>query len=275
MAVEEIKVQPQEQPAEDPAYIEAMVNKAEGKETSGEEEPRLLAGKYKSEEELTKGILEALKAQHEGKDLEAIYKILETGIHNKKSSEEEAKEEETPASSTETTETTTSNTFDFSEYEEELLATGELSEESYEALAKKGFPKEVVDVYLAGQKAIAKQLEQEFYQTVGGEANYKAMTEWAQVNLTEAEIQTFNDTLKSGNPEIIKMATEALYFRYTKAKGNPPKGLIQGSSPSVSSQGDAYQSIAELTADMSDPRYEKDPAFRRRVQERLAKSNIL
>ena len=274
MAVEEIKVQPQEQSAEDPAYIEAMVNKAEGKETSGEEEPKLLAGKYKSEEELTKGILEALKAQHEGKDLEAIYKALESGLHNKKSSDDKDKPEVEDSASSEI-DSATSNTFDFSEYEEELLATGGLSEESYEALAKKGFPKEVVDVYLAGQKAIAEQFKQEFYQVVGGEANYKAMTEWAQVNLTEAEIQAFNDTLKGDNPEIIKMATEALYFRYTKAKGNPPKGLIQGSSPSVSTQGDAYQSIAELTADMSDPKYEKDPAFRRRVQERLAKSNIL
>lgn len=274
MTVEEIKVQPREQP-EDPAYIEAMVNKAEGKETTSEEEPRLLAGKYKNEEELTKGILEALKAQHEGKDLEAIYKILEAGIHNKKSSGEGAKEEETPASSPETTETTTSNTFDFSEYEEELLTTGELSEKSYEALAKKGFPKEVVDVYLAGQRAIAKQLEQEFYQIVGGEANYKAMTEWARVNLSESEIEAFNNTLKDGNPEMIKMATEALYFRYTKAKGSPPKELVQGISPSVSTQGDVYQSIAELTADMSDPRYEKDPAFRARVHQKLAKSNIL
>lgn len=271
MTVEEIKVQPQEQP-EDPAYIEAMVNKAEGKETTGEEEPGLLAGKYKNEEELTKGILEALKAQHEGKDLEAIYKILEAGLHNKKSSEEGAKEEETPAPATETT---TSNTFDFSEFEEELLTTGELSEKSYEALAKKGFPKEVVDVYLAGQRALAKQLEQEFYQIVGGEANYKAMTEWARVNLSESEIEAFNNTLKDGNPEMIRMATEALYFRYTKAKGSPPKELVQGVSPSASTQGDVYQSIAELTADMSDPRYEKDPAFRARVQQKLAKSNIL
>ena len=45
------------------------------------------------------------------------------------------RKKETPASSAETTETTTSNAFDFSEYEEELLTTGELSEKELRSLS--------------------------------------------------------------------------------------------------------------------------------------------
>jgi len=33
--------------------------------------------------------------------------------------------------------------------------------------------------------------------------------------------------------------------------------------------------MAQLTADMSDPLYAKDPAFRDKVQKKLARSNVI
>ena len=36
-----------------------------------------------------------------------------------------------------------------------------------------------------------------------------------------------------------------------------------------------YESLAQLTSDMSDPRYAEDPAFRSKVAARLQNSNVL
>lgn len=38
---------------------------------------------------------------------------------------------------------------------------------------------------------------------------------------------------------------------------------------------DDYQSKAQMTADMKDPRYKKDPAFRKQVEEKIGRSNIM
>ena len=58
------------------------------------------------------------------------------------------------------------------------------------------------------------------------------------------------------------------------SKSNPQKQeLFEGDSDVFSS--DAFRSIAQVTQAMNDPRYEKDPAYRKDVTDRLAKSTIL
>lgn len=256
-----------------------MLDKADGKTPEGEVQQdlaeKLLAGKYKTEEDLTKGILEVLKRQHGEDNLENLYKTLETSLGKtpSSSSKTEVEGEETKTPSPRQEETTETG-IDFSQYEQEILSKGSLSEESYKALEEQGYPKQLVDIYIEGQKAIAERLQQEFYSVVGGQQNYEAMIQWASANLNEKEIESFNKALNT-DAEMAKMATEALYNRYTKHKGSEPKALIQGSVGATGQSGGAYESLAQLTADMADPRYEKDPAFRLAVHEKLAKSNIL
>ncbi|MFZ9656653.1 MAG: capsid assembly protein, partial [Limnohabitans sp.] len=36
-----------------------------------------------------------------------------------------------------------------------------------------------------------------------------------------------------------------------------------------------FESTAQVVEAMSDPKYQADPAFRRKVQEKLARSNVL
>ena len=48
---------------------------------------------------------------------------------------------------------------------------------------------------------------------------------------------------------------------------------MQGGSGAVSSGG-RFESTAELTAAMGDPRYAKDPAYRQAVADKLAKSSL-
>jgi hypothetical protein len=48
--------------------------------------------------------------------------------------------------------------------------------------------------------------------------------------------------------------------------------MLTGSAPR--NTGDVFRSQAELVAAMSDPRYDKDPAYRQDIADKLAVSNI-
>jgi len=161
---------------------------------------------------------------------------------------------------------------DFDKYYNEFAEKGRLSEESYQELASKGITKEIVDAYIAGQQALAEKQAAEVYKITGGEAGYNDMIQWASSNLTEKEIEAYNQVINSGDMHAISLAVEGLYARYSRANAKPH--IIQGLTPPTPSL-DVYNSLEELKADMSDPRYSKDPAFRRRVEEKLARSDIL
>ena len=69
----------------------------------------------------------------------------------------------------------------------------------------------------------------------------------------------------------VKMAVTGLHARYTAVEGREPK-LIGGRASKGSS--DKFESTAQLVEAMSDPRYSKDPAYQRKVQEKLGRSSI-
>lgn len=154
---------------------------------------------------------------------------------------------------------------------QEYADNGELGEQSYEALAKAGIPKETVDQFIAGQQAVAAQQQNEIKGLVGGDDAYTEMTEWAQQNLTPAEVEAYNQAVNAGNMETIKLAVTGLQARYTAANGTDPQLLAGKAAPTTQA---GYESWAQVQVDMSDPRYAKDPAFQAEVQEKLANSNL-
>jgi hypothetical protein len=106
---------------------------------------------------------------------------------------------------------------------------------------------------------------------VGGEEAYTKMVQWASQNLSDAEKRAFNEVLETGDLAKVQLAVEALHSRYMKANPSAPN-LLSGQPPTSSVAG--YASRAEMIRDMQDPRYEKDPAFRKLVEQRVAVSNI-
>jgi len=154
---------------------------------------------------------------------------------------------------------------------QEYADNGELAEQSYEALAKAGIPKETVDQFIAGQQAVATQQQSEVKSLVGGDDAYIEMTAWAQQNLTEAEVDAYNQAVNAGDMETIKLAVTGLQARFTAANGSDPQ-LVAGKAGATSNAG--YQSWAQVQADMSKPEYSKDPAFQAEVQAKLANSNL-
>ena len=156
---------------------------------------------------------------------------------------------------------------DYSSLETEFNENGSLSEETYVSLAEKGIPKEMVDAYIAGQQAIAEQTAGKLMAVAGGEQGYQDMIAWASENLSQAEQDEFNSSL--GNDAQAEFAIQGLYARY---KSNATPQLVKGQASPTATSG--YASKQEMSADMSNPRYKSDPAFRANVARKIAKSNF-
>jgi hypothetical protein len=165
-----------------------------------------------------------------------------------------------------------SSGFNFDPFAKEYSENGTLSEESIANLVSQGIPESVVRNYLDGLGAISDRQTQQIYGIVGGEQQYSSMMEWASENLDETEIEAFNSIMEQGNQASMQMAVRGLQARYSQTNGSPAK-LVQGET--IGPSGGVFRSIAEVTAAMKDPRYHKDPAYRRDVENRLKNSNIM
>ena len=154
---------------------------------------------------------------------------------------------------------------------EEYAKDGKLADGSYESLQKAGIPKDYVDRFIAGQQAIADQQSSSVKEMVGGTQAYDSMSEWASQNLSETEKTAYNSAVNSKDLESVKLAVVGLKARYSQATGSEPK-LVEGKSSASGEQG--FQSWAQVTQAMSDPRYAKDVAYQAEVKNKLANSKI-
>lgn len=106
---------------------------------------------------------------------------------------------------------------------------------------------------------------------VGGEKAYKSMLDWAGDNFSKHEVNMYDNVMASGNANAIFFAVQALQARYGEGVGTDGETLT---GRGAGSDSDSFQSQAELVAAMSDPRYDKDPAYRKDVMRRLENSDV-
>ena len=154
---------------------------------------------------------------------------------------------------------------------EEYAKEGKLADGSYKSLEKAGIPKDYVDRFIAGQQAIADQQSSSVKEMVGGTQAYDSMSEWASQNLSETEKTAYNSAVNSKDLESVKLAVVGLKARYAQSTGSEPK-LVEGKASASGEQG--FQSWAQVTQAMSDPRYAKDVAYQTEVKNKLANSKI-
>jgi len=147
---------------------------------------------------------------------------------------------------------------------------GQLSEETYNSLEKAGLPRDLVDSYAAGQQALLSSEEGQIKSVAQG--NYEAMAEWANENLPQEEIDTFDEAVTGGSLPQAKLAVQGLYARYQNEVGAKPK-LTQGGVSGVSTM--PFKSMQELARAQSDPRYKSgDRAYHEEIDRRLSVSSI-
>ena len=237
-----------------------------GEELVAEQEG-LLAGKYKSAEELESAYLSLQKKLGKQEDEEVDYESSDEGYEEDEETDEEVSSY-APAVSL------------INDASEEYYANdGQLSEETIESFSEMSST-DLVNAYLEIQ-AKNPQAPQGVEMTegqvnsvqnaAGGEANYNRVIEWAANNLPNNQIDAFDSVVDSGNPAAIGIAFQGLQRQYDEANGYEGR-MLQGKP--ASSRGNVYRSQAELVAAMGDPRYDTDPAYRADVVEKLNNSDL-
>ena len=233
------------------------------------EQEQLLAGKYKSAEELESAYLSLQKKLGQTDEEEEVdYESSDEGYEEEEGSNEEVSEY-APAVNL------------INEASEEYYANdGQLSEETIQSFSQMS-SQDLVNAYLEiqannpqapTQSAELSEAQVNSVQNAcGGEANYNAVVDWAASNLTDEAINAFDSVVDSGNPMAISIAFKGLQNEYNEANGYEGR-MLQGKA--ASSAGETFRSQAELVAAMGDPRYDTDEAYRDDVLRKLNESDL-
>ena len=121
------------------------------------------------------------------------------------------------------------------------------------------------------EQGLTEAQAEQLFQMVGGEKAYKSMITWAGQNLSKEEISMYDSVMGKGDPNAIFFAVQALNAKYGDATGKEGQMLSGKQAQEVDA---GFQSQAQLVEAMSDPRYDRDPAYRRSVLNKLANSDI-
>jgi len=233
------------------------------------EQEQLLAGKYKSAEELESAYLSLQKKLGQTEEEEEVdYESSDEGYEEEEGSDEEVSEY-APAVSL------------ITEASEEYYANdGQLSEETIESFSQMS-SQDLVNAYLEIQAnnpqaptqvpELSEAQVNQVQNACGGEANYNAVVDWAASNLTDEAINAFDSVVDSGNPMAISIAFKGLQNEYNEANGYEGR-MLQGRA--ASSAGETFRSQAELVSAMGDPRYDTDEAYRDDVLRKLDASDL-
>ena len=232
------------------------------------EQEQLLAGKYKSAEELESAYLSLQKKLGQTEEDEEVdYESTDEGYEEEEGSDEEVSEY-APAINL------------INDASEEYYANdGELSEDTIEAFSSMS-SQDLVNAYIEIQRnnpqasqgvELSEAQVNQVQNACGGEANYNAVVDWAASNLTDDAINAFDSVVDSGNPMAISIAFKGLQNEYNEANGYEGR-MIQGKA--ASSAGETFRSQAELVSAMADPRYDTDEAYRDDVLRKLNQSDL-
>ena len=157
----------------------------------------------------------------------------------------------------------------FDEFAEEYQTTGTLSPESINKLEQAGYPKAMVDAYIAGLEAQTNK----FVDTVKSYADGKwdNIVELVKTQGQEA-IDGFNATLNTGNLSQIKLMINGLLAQH-KTQFGTSNPLVTGMPTATTSQS-CFTSKQEMVTAMADKRYGRDMSYTREVQTKVKMSNI-
>ena len=236
-----------------------------------EQQEGLLAGKYKNAEELEKayGELERKLGEQGNKDSEPVD---ETEVQESDKVSEEEKETSEDSAATTLLESASKEYYD---------NDNSLSQETIDKFAEMSST-ELVSAYLQSIKgkdtqqqtqAVPELTERDVNvvkNAAGGEKEYGKIVQWARENYEQGDIDSFNNLVATGNVGAIKLAVAGLKAQYQDANGYEGK-MYSGKPPATSK--DVYRSQQEVIAAMEDPRYDRDPAYRQEVIEKLDRSD--
>ena len=243
-----------------PEFTEDEQDSLEVAEKLGAQEKELLAGKYKSAEDLEEAYLELQKKLGSDDDDEVEDTTLD---------EDEIEYDEDVVAGIETIQSASDEY-----YENE----GALSAETMEKFGQMD-SRDLVEAFMAIQENsdpsanypdLSDAEMNTVYNSVGGEEQYEQLTSWAADNMDETALDAFNSIIDQGNPTAIQIAVAGMKAEYDNAEGYEGR-MLTGKAARAT---DGFRSQAEVVRAMSDPRYDRDPAYRQDLYDKLERSNV-
>ena len=241
-----------------------------------EQESQLLAGKYENAQQLEKAYIELQKKL--GSEDKADTSEEEQSEESEQSDEKEESDNEFPEEFKPHLETLKSATEEFKE-------NGKLSEETLDKFNEMS-SKELMQVYFSMYDAakdsgvdvgvspdfdLTEADVNKIHNSVGGESKYNQLLGWANENMAEDSLKSFDRLIAKGDAGSIQMAIDGIKAQYDYANGYEGRMLT---GKAAETRGDVYKSQAQLVKAMSDPRYDNDPAYRQDVIAKLERSDV-
>ena len=245
-------------PADEPEFTQSEQEALAVGEQAEADQQQMLAGKFKDAEALEQAYIELQKKLGETNEETPSEQEPE------ETSTEETKPEEVPESQQVLTSAA-----------QEFADKGELSADTIASLEGMD-SKDLVSAYLElNQQPQNVDLDpkdvQNIYSQAGGEDSYAALTNWAAESLPEPAVKAYNKVVEAGDPGVIQLALAGLKAAYDEANG--VDGQVITGKPAANKQ-DMFRSQQEVVQAMSDPRYDRDPAYRSDVFAKLERSNL-
>ena len=248
-------------PADAPEFTEDEQDSLAVAEKLGQEESELYAGKYQSAEELEEAYIN-------------LQKKLGSSDEDDEVEETTLEDDEYPEEVAEGVDLITTASEEYFEND------GEISAETMQKFTEMS-SSDLVEAYMAIRDrnpdvdgGVATDLTDaemnQVYNSAGGEAEYGRLTSWAAQNLSETKLDAFNDMIDRGNSTAIQIAVAGLRAEYEAQEGYEGRMLTGKSAPAA----DGFRSQAEVVQAMSDPRYDRDEAYRQDVYDKLERSDI-
>ena len=248
-------------PADAPEFSEDEQDSLAVAEKLGQQESELYAGKYQSAEELEEAYINLQKKLGTSDDDDVEDTTLD--------------EDEYPDEVVEGVDLIQTASEEYFEND------GQLSAETMERFTEMS-SSELVEAYMAIRERnpdvdggtsspdLTDAEMNQVYNSAGGEAEYAKLTSWAAQNLSETKLDAFNDMIDRGNATAIQIAVSGLRAEYEAQEGYEGRMLTGKAARGA----DAFRSQAEVVQAMSDPRYDRDEAYRQDVYDKLERSNV-
>jgi hypothetical protein len=245
-----------------PEFSEDEQDSLEVAEKLGEQENDLLAGKYRNAEDLEEAYLELQKKLGSDDD--------DVEYDEDEYDEDEVEYDEATVAGIETIQSASDEY-----YENE----GALSAETMEKFGQMD-ARDLVEAFMAIQENtdpaesypdLSDAEMNTVYNSVGGEAEYEKLTSWAADNMDDRALEAFNTVVDQGNPTAIQLAVAGMKAEYDNTEGYEGRMLT---GKAAQNSRDGFRSQAEVVQAMSDPRYDKDPAYRQDLYDKLERSNV-
>jgi hypothetical protein len=261
--------------APDFATLEVQGDEVEAEQ---EQQPRLLAGKYKTQEELEKAHLElqrklgqrATEQPSEPAEVKALTR--EEAVAGYGETVVAAAEQEG---------------IDLVQWDAAVQRGEDTSEMRQKLAGALGLPEALIERYesayrpaeaqpatagLSDEDAAAIRVE------VGGDAKFVELSQWALANLSEAELADYNEAVNTGNPAAARAAVRWLQSKAATADKEP--ALVMASGGTANPALDVFETEAEAAEAKEaltkggKKRYLVDEKYRRYIDAKFARSPI-